>query len=78
MFVIFQVYSIGLNTIFASVFPLLSLFYLNIYTVNGKKKKICSYVYKKERILDKVEIDLMIGVHWSDFYGGGKVQNLGN
>ena len=31
-----KIYCIGLNTLVASVFPLLSLLYLNIYTISGK------------------------------------------
>ena len=32
-----RVYSIGLNTVFAYVIPLTSLFYFNLYTVLGKE-----------------------------------------
>ena len=32
----YKIYGICLNTVFASIFPLLSLLYLNIYTVLGE------------------------------------------
>ena len=55
----YQFYCVGLNTVFAHVFPLLSLLYLNIYTVIGEARKPIS------RPLDKIPLS-------SDVYFGQK------
>lgn len=31
-----KIYNVGLNTMFASVIPFLSLFYFNVYTIIGE------------------------------------------
>ena len=40
----YRIYCIGLNTLFSSAFPLLSLLYLNVYTVLGEPHNNALYV----------------------------------
>ena len=51
-----SVYCVGLNTFFASVFPLLSLLYLNIKTLSALKRLI------KERTSQGMELASLVSV----------------